>query len=152
KVKFTFSTNEVWVKSATLRGVDLTVNSIDLKESEVIKGLQIVLSKEVGTLKGKVLNAENELAKKQTLIFVPTDSAKRKSNSFTKNVVTDENGEFEIKLPPFEFAILFAPTDTTIFKNQADVDKWFDEQIKNAEKITIEINKTQTISVKMKKM
>jgi hypothetical protein len=151
-VKFDFYSEEFWVKSATLRNVDVLAKSFEVKESEVIKGLQIVLSKEVGTLKGKVLNAENELAKKQTLIFVPTDSAKRKSNSFTKNVVTDENGEFEIKLPPFEFAILFAPTDTTIFKNQADVDKWFDEQIKNAEKITIEINKTQTISVKMKKM
>lgn len=151
KTKFTFycADNNHYVKSATFRNVDLLTNPIEVKEGEILKGVQVVLGKDFGTLKGKVLNAANEPAKNALLLFVPTTKAKQNLLTNARNVKTDENGEFEIKLPPFEFAAIFVEKQN--FGTTQDMQKFVDEMMKDAQKFTIEPNKSSTISIKMKK-
>lgn len=146
---FYFGNNDYYVKSATLKNVDLLKNSFETKEGELVKDLQVILGKDVGTLKGKVLNAENEPAKDIEITFVPTNNGKRFTNTFTRKVKTNETGEFEIKLPPFEFAAIFIEKQN--FKSPQDFQKLVDELIKDAQKVTIEPNKSQTVSIKLKK-
>jgi Carboxypeptidase regulatory-like domain len=151
KTKFSFycGDNDYYVKSATFRNVDLLINPFEVKEGEIVKGLQVVLSKDVGTLKGKVLNAENEPAKNTEITFFPTNAGRRSSRSFTRDIKTDENGEFEIKLPPIEYAAIFI--DKRDLKSVKEFQTFIDEAMKDAQKVSIEANKTQTISIKMKK-
>jgi hypothetical protein len=149
KLGFYCGDNDYYVKSATFRNIDLTANTIEVKEGEVLKGLQVILGKDVGTLKGKVLNAQNEPAKNVLLIFVPTAKGKQDLLADARNAKTDENGEFEIKLPPFEFAAIFVEKQN--FNSPQEIKKFVDEMMKEAQKVTIEPNKTNTISIKMRK-
>ncbi len=149
-VSFETSEDEFYVKSITAKGVDLLVGQIEVKDGEFVRNVQVVFSKDVGTLKGKVLNTENEPAKNQKIVFVPTNSAKRKNPNSYKYTTTDANGEFEVKLPPFEFAVILDAENQNI-SNQKEMFKWIDEQVKDAQKFTIEINRVNTISIKLKK-
>ncbi|HEX9962169.1 MAG TPA: carboxypeptidase-like regulatory domain-containing protein, partial [Pyrinomonadaceae bacterium] len=49
-----------YVKSARAGGVDLLGGALDLKDGETIANVQIVLSKDVGEVKGKILDDKNE--------------------------------------------------------------------------------------------
>jgi Carboxypeptidase regulatory-like domain len=135
-----------YVKSATFKGTDLLSNPIEMKEGDNIKGLQVILSKDVGTLKGKVSDYESN---SRELMFVPTNQAKLKSGMFNEPAKINENGEFEMKLPPFEYAAIFV--DSKSRKSTKDFLKFVNENIKDAPKITIEANKTQTLTLKTKK-
>jgi hypothetical protein len=138
-----------YVKSAVFRNTDLLTNMLEVKEGEIVKGLQVVLGKDVGTLKGKVSTSENEPAKSVELVFVPTDALKRKTKMFTQQTATDENGEFIVKLPPFEYSAIFI--DRQKVTSAKEFLKFIEENIKDAQKVSIEANKSQTISIKMKK-
>jgi hypothetical protein len=151
KVSLIFHTEDYWVKSATFRGTDLLANPITVKEGESLKGVQVILSKEVGTLKGKVFTEDNQPAKRQGIVIFPTDAGKNRNLSYSKYAVTNENGEFEIKLPPLEYAVIPTPKDNSNFKTKEEVEKWRDEQIKTAQKVTVEVNKIETITIKLKK-
>jgi hypothetical protein len=61
--------------------------------------------------------------------FIPVDAVKRKNSSFYRRAVTGENGEFEIKLPPFEYAVVFSGKNKSASKG---LDEWLDEAVKNA--------------------
>jgi hypothetical protein len=152
KSNFRFSADDknFYVKSAFIKSVDLLGNSFEVKEGEFVKGLEVVLSKELGTLKGKITAENIDSVKAIELIFVPTDVAKRKSDNFTRFALSNENGEFEVKLPPFEYAAIILEHSKT--KLGKDLRKFVEENIKEAQKVSIEVNKTQTISIKMKKV
>lgn len=135
-----------YVKSATLNGADLLAAPLEVKEGENLRGVQIVLSKGVGTLKGKVLNDDKQPVKNAAFSLVPTDAVKRKNPTFFHAGKTNENGEFELKIAPHEYAIIFygkgQPT-----KRGAELDRWLDEAVKNATKVTIKTNETEKVTV-----
>jgi len=139
-----------YVKSATLNGSDLLADSIELKEGENLRNVQIVLSKGVGTLKGSVVDETKSPVKMAQFSLVPVDAVKRKNARFYRHVTTGENGEFEIKAPPFEYAIVFFNKDKPIMKGE-ELDRWLDEAVKNAVKVTIRTNDTEKISLTLPK-
>ncbi len=142
--------NEYYLKSATLNGTDLIGNPFEVKEGEVMRNIQVVLGKDVGTLKGVVLNDGKEFVKGIQFLIVSTDAAKRKNTSYTRNATSNENGEFEIKAAPGEYAIVFSDQSLTR-KSREEALKWLDEAIKGAQTVKIEADKTETITVKKKK-
>lgn len=148
KTEFSISANDdnFYVKSATLNGTDLLAGSIELKEGENLKNVQIILSKGIGTLKGIVLDEEKSPVKKAWFSLVPVDAVKRKSPSFSRRVTSDENGEFEVKLPPFEYAIVFYAKDKSALKGE-EFDRWLDEAVKDAVKVTIKTNETEKVTL-----
>jgi len=150
KIKFSLSAGDgdYYIKSARAGTVDLMTDPLELKEGEVISSVKIVVASDVGTLKGKILDSKNNPAGSVTLLLVPTDAAKKRSFNFFKNARSDAEGKFEIKLPPGEYAIIFFSSAAIIEMKQADFDKWLEDTMKSADKVTIDAEKTSTVSLK----
>jgi len=65
-------------------------------------------------------------------------------------VTTDEDDEFEIKVAPFEYAIVFLSKKFFAVKAE-ERERFFDEAVKNAVKVTIRTNETEKITLKFPK-
>ncbi len=144
------SDDDFYVKSAMLNGVDLLTNQVDLKEGETLRNVQFIIVKGAGTLKGTVLDDEKQPAKKAEFTLVPVEAAKRKNPNFRRTVTTKENGEFEIKAAPSEYAVIFYTKEFSAVKG-AELDRLLDEAVKNASKVIIKANETEKISLTVTK-
>jgi hypothetical protein len=145
-----FLTDEYYVKSIKSGDLDLLTNPIELNDGENITNLQIILGKDVGTLKGKVFDEANEPAKDVSFTIVPTDLVKRKFIKFYKYTSSNEIGEFTQLLPPGEYAVMIISNEN--YRKADEIFyKWLNEAIKDFPKVTIEANKTATVSVKKAK-
>ncbi|HEX8250454.1 MAG TPA: hypothetical protein VF599_19925 [Pyrinomonadaceae bacterium] len=136
-----------YVKSAKADGVDLLGGKIELKEGDNIRNVQIILSKNVGTLKGKIVNENNEPLKNTQFTLVPVDPLRRANASFFRLVKTDASGEFETKLPPMEFAVVFVEAKNFPEK-ESEIEQWYDKAVKDAQKVTIEAGKTENLTIR----
>jgi len=126
--------------------MDLLANPIELKEGEILRNVQIVVAKGTGTLKGVVLDDAKTPVKKVQFNLVPMNAAKRKNLSFYRAVRTGENGEFELKAAPAEYAIVFDSEEYSNKKGE-EFERWLDEAIKDAVKVAIKTNETEKISL-----
>jgi hypothetical protein len=143
------SDQSFYVKGAKLRETDVLLDPIELNEGQVLEGLQIVLATDVGTLKGKVLDDKKEPVERAEFFLVPTDAAKRRNLAFYRRGYSRDKGEFEIKLGPGEYAVIFKGQLGN--KKGEEYYKALDEAIQAAEKIKIESGETQKISLKLPK-
>ena len=140
---------EFYVKSIRYGGKDITNTVLETKESEELKGVQIVLSKEVGKIKGKVLNKDKTPAVGAEIYFVPTNKQKWRNFNSTLFAATGSGGEFETSGAPGEYFIIFVKDDN--FKDEegkSAVDQrlaWLEKQTKNAQKITVKAKETEKI-------
>lgn len=133
-----------YVKTATAGSKDLLIEPIELGEGEFLRNVKVVLGNDVGTIKGKVLDGNNEPAKRVELTLIPTDAAKRKGSSFHRSVTTDEKGEFSIKAAPYEHAIIIIDKKIAA-KPREEFYKWLEEIIKDAQKVTVKAGEISTI-------
>ena len=138
-----------YVKSVTLNGTDLLANPLVVKEGEDLRNVQIVLAKDTGTLKGMILDDEKQPVKNMDFSLIPTDAAKRKQTGLYRSARSDENGEFEIKAAPGEYAFVFFDQSMTL-KNREEVLKWVDQALKDAQTVRIEAGKTETVTIRKK--
>ncbi|HLM03290.1 MAG TPA: carboxypeptidase-like regulatory domain-containing protein [Pyrinomonadaceae bacterium] len=136
-----------FVKSARADGVDLLSGKVEIKDGDNIKNVQIVLSKAVGTLKGKFVDENGEAMKNALFTLVPTDAARRGSSTFFRVVKTDAGGEFETKLAPMEYAVVFVELET-IPRKTDELDEWYNKAVKDAQKVTIEAGRTENLTVR----
>lgn len=141
-----FNDDDFYVKSAILNGVDLLTNPLELKEGEIVRNIQFIVSKNVGTLKGTILDENKQPAKGTQIVLVPTETAKRKNPNFRRFGFSKENGEFEVKAAPMEYAVIFVNKDFSE-KTGEDADRWLEETIKNAAKVTLKPGETEKISL-----
>lgn len=148
KFKFSLSDDDYYVKSARAGMTDLMTGTVDLKEGDILSNVKIVLANDPGTLKGKVTDSKDKPASGVSLLLVSTDAAKKGSPNFFKTVRSDAEGKFEIKLAPGEYAIVLLKTEAAEMK-QADFGVWLDEATKNAAKVSIDAEKTSTVTFKM---
>jgi hypothetical protein len=139
--------DDYYVKSAKSGSVDLLAGALDLKDGDAITNVQVVLGTDVGTIKGKAVDAKNDFLKKTDVVLVPTDAAKRRNSSFYRHIMTDEKGEFERKLAPGEYAVVFVEQGVSNKKYDQFL-KWLDEALKDAQKVTIETGRTENLTVR----
>jgi 5-hydroxyisourate hydrolase-like protein (transthyretin family) len=146
-IRFAVNDDNFYVKSARAGDTDLLASPVDLKESESLKNVQVILASDAGTLLGKVSGAQDQPQAARRILIVSTDANKRRARNLHVYSATDEKGEFTRKLAPGEyFVILFEPQT-----GGGDAFyKWLDEAVKDAAKVTIEANKTQKVSLKSK--
>lgn len=142
--------SDYYVKSATVGGVDLLGSPFELKEAENLRNVQIVFAKDTGTLKGMVFDDENQPLKRYEFSIVPTDAVKRRGGSFYRHLTTDQNGAFEIKAAPGEYAVIVFNRETAAGQSREEFYKWLDEAIKEAQTVKIEAGKTETVTIKRK--
>ena len=137
----TISDDDYYVKSAMFNGIDLLTNPIELKEGEFLRNVQFIISKGAGTLQGTISDDEKQPAKRAEFSLIPVEAAKRKNPNFHRRVTTNEKGEFEVKAAPNEYAVVFHTNEYETKKGE-EFDRWLDEAVENAPKVTIKPNET----------
>ncbi len=138
---------DLYLIGATADGRDLLAAPFELKDGDIIANIHVLLGKDVGTISGSVVNGDKDPVRHAQFTLVPTDAAKRKNSSFYRSVAADDNGEFKVSVGPGEYAILFNFVRRSTAKNGADYDKWLDDGVHDARKITVEPNDTTTLKL-----
>jgi hypothetical protein len=145
-LRFSVGDDDFYVRSARSGMVDLLTTPLDVKEGDVLANVKVVLASDVGTLKGKVIDSKDVAAAGVSILLVPMDGAKRRSPQFFKSTRSDIEGKFEMKLPPGEYAVLIVSSGMD--GGREELNKWLDEAMKTASKVTIQAEKTETITIK----
>lgn len=145
KYRLVFSDRSYYVKSVSGGGTDSGGQVVEVKEGEELKGIQVVLASDFGTVKGKVDNFE---AKEAFVIMVKTGLSLEQAPSSTFSGGIKPNGEYEIKASPGEYSIfIFTPVMRP--KPGANPKEFMQNMLKNAEKITVKANETTNFNLKM---
>lgn len=144
--KFTVEDEDYYVKSATLDKLDLLNQPVELKEGDDLKNIKVVLAKDVGTIKGTVLNADKQPAGNKKFALVPVATERRRSTSFYRFVASDRNGGFTVKAAPGEYAVVIFE------RNAPDQDPegfyaWLDEAVNDAHKVTVKAGESSTVTL-----
>ena len=145
-LKFNVSDDNYYVKSARSGMKDLLAGPVDITEGETLSGVRVVLAKDTGTLKGKVLDVQDHPAPGVAVLVVPTDPGKR-SAGFFKNARSDSEGKFEIKLAPGEYAILFLKAGI-MESGPLAIKAWLDEEMKSPYKVSISAEGTANAALR----
>ncbi len=138
---------DYYVKSVKLNGSDVTNSFIELKEGEELKNIQIVLSNQTGTLKGKVDGYDS---KERAFVVLISPNAKygdADTNIESRGAAVMPNGDFEIKIKEGEYAVLLI-TENSRPKTEEEAKEWFNNLIKNATKVQIKLGETANITLK----
>lgn len=136
---------EYYVKSMMSGTTDLLASGYELAEGEKLANVRIVLGKGLATLGGKVIGADKEPLRNQQILIVPTDP-KRRVPTFKRNVRTDDEGAFEIKLAPGEYALVYVDADDLALRGEA-WDKWLDTEIRRSTTVKLESGKSEKLSL-----
>lgn len=142
---FLGGSDDYYVKSATLNGVDLLAAPFEIKEDDYWRGVRIVLGRDTGTLKGVVVSENKEAVKGVRLMLVPTDS-RRRNSTFYRHATSSESGEFQVKLAAGEYAVIVFDQKLA-GKNSEAYLKLLDELIKNAPVVRLEAGRTENLTV-----
>lgn len=136
-----------YLKKASSGLVDFLKGPVELKEGDNFANVQIILGKDTGTLKGSIVNAEKDPVRGMQVTLVPTDPARFKNSSYYRTVRSNEDGEFEVKLPPFEFAVLSLPPNSAR-RRRADLYAWLATAVTKAQTFKIEPGQTTKIVIR----
>ena len=141
------------MKSILVGGKDISNATLDTKENEEIKNVQIILSKDVGKLKGKVQRADKSPVAGLEISFVPVDQSKWRNFDLSVLASTGGDGEFEIAGAPGEYYAIFigeADVYTDVDKEKPLVERrraWLEKRIANAPKITLKTKEIEKITL-----
>jgi hypothetical protein len=135
-----------YVKSAFAGTTDLLKDPFEIKEGDQLRGVKIVLAKDTGTVKGTIIDGDKQSVAGVQISLVPTDPVKFRNSSFYRTARSDENGEFEVKLAPMEYAVVSIPARAETRRD--DLYKWLATAVKSAQTFTVEAGKTQKITIK----
>lgn len=146
KYRLMIPNRNYYVKSATLGNKDLLDSDFELKEGEELKGVQIVISTDMGTVKGKV---EGYDGKEQAMVVLAKrDASIERANLNSYSTQIKPNGDFEVKAAPGEYGI-FVFTRKNMPKTEAEAKEWIQNLIRNAQTISVTANQTVTVSLNM---
>lgn len=138
-----FVEQSYYVKSIRYGSSDLLVSPLEIKENENIENIEVVLSSDVGILKGKVNNIKNgELA---FVVLIPTGKKGLTALASSQQVFVSPDGSFAGKAAPGDYYI-FVGTQ----KNRPNFNKfedWLNDIRANAQTITIRANETNTVDL-----
>lgn len=145
-----------YVKSVLFNGKDILHSPLDVKEGDLIKGVQVILSKDLGKLKGKVTRADGSAVAGAKISFVSTDKQKWENFRASLFAVTNGEGEFEVSGAPDEYFVIFInaedETETEEDKNKTAAQsrrEWIEKKSSGAEKVTIKAKQTDTANFKL---
>jgi hypothetical protein len=96
-----------FVKSVTWKGRDLLREPVKIESGHEISGIVVVLSTEIGTLRGKVISSQTRKPLDQTYyLLMPTDEALWNTRQGSLSGVTDNSGGFKVEGPPGEYLMV----------------------------------------------
>lgn len=63
--------------------------------------------------------------------------------------VPEENGEFKFKAPPGEYFVAVVTAGNMAARDKNNLEKWFKEITKDAQKVVVSSNQTTSVELKM---
>lgn len=145
-----------YVKSITFGGRDISRATVETRAGEEIKGVQIILSRAVGTLKGNVVKADKSPAAGAKVWLVSTDKGLWENIDATLYDEANADGEFEVAGAPGEyFIILYKEQDSDDEDKDAGKSfkqirrEWLEKVTADAQKVTIKAKETEKITLTM---
>ncbi|MEP6903784.1 MAG: carboxypeptidase regulatory-like domain-containing protein [Actinomycetota bacterium] len=141
-----FNNQSFYFKSATLGGRDLSNSPIEIKEGEELKGVQIVLAGDMGTVRGKVAGYDGK--EQAVVVMVKTGVSLEQSRfgSFSAQIMP--TGKFEVKAAPGEYSI-FVITFKNRPKTETEAKEWFQNIVKDAQKVSVKSSEIIDFSLNM---
>jgi hypothetical protein len=139
---------DYYIKSVKLNGNDVTNSFIEIKESEELKNIQVVLSNQTGTLKGKVDGYDSKENGFVILTSPNTKYGDADTNIESRGAAILPNGDFEVKIKEGEYSVLLI-TENSRPKTEGEGKEWFNNLVKNAPKVQIKIGEVANITLKM---
>ena len=139
---------DYYVQSIKLGDEDITNSTINLKDGENVKNVQIIMVNDVGAVKGKVIGFEPD--KGTLIVLLPFKYTAQNSLRSSMPDVPDENGEFEIKAPPGEYFVAIVTPKNMAARDKDNLEAWFKEITKDAQKVVINSNQATGVELKMK--
>ena len=124
-----------FVKSITLNGRDLLHSPIRIKAGRVIAGVKIVLSTEVISLAGRVVekNDKSKPLSNAAVLLLPAEPERRRMSDGPIVVFSDKDGRFAVKSAPGEYFVFVLdrrkgvpfelPSEANLIKNAASLQK-----------------------------
>jgi len=141
-----FNNQTYYFKSVTLGGKDLLNSPFEIKEGEEIKGVQIVLSTNMGTVKGKVAGYDGK--EEAFVVLIEANAVFGQVQTRTFSARLSPTGEFEVKAAPGEYSIIFA-TAKNRPQNEAEAKEWFQKLMREGQKITVKDGEITNVSLTM---
>ncbi len=140
--------SDCYLKKASSGMVDFLKGPVEIKEGDNFANVQIILGRDTGTLKGSIIDAGKDPVRGMQITLVPTDASKLKNSSYYRTVRSNEDGEFEVKLPPFEFAVVSLPVNAAK-RRRADLHSWLATAVIQAQTFKIESGQTTKLVIKL---
>jgi hypothetical protein len=101
---------EYYTKSITFQGTDLLREPLKLTETQEIKDVRIVLSPEMATLKGRVLDGPGAKPRADVLVsLIPNIPQRWRTQLGRLHTRTDKAGEFNLRGAPGEYLVFLWP-------------------------------------------
>ena len=123
------------VKSITLNGKDLLRNPIRIRAGQTVTGVKIVLSTEVVSLSGRVVdkNDKSKPLSNASVVLLPAEPERRRISNDPIVVFSDKDGRFAVKSAPGEYFVFVVdrrkgvpfelPSEASLAKNAATLQK-----------------------------
>ncbi len=134
-----------YIKSISGSGGD---GLIEVKEGEKLNGVQIVLSTDLGTVKGKVTDFDGQ--QQAFIVLMKAGASVEQVNSQAVSDIIKPNGEFEIKAAPGEYSI-FVVSMKNRPNTEAEFKEWLKKILEDAPKVTVKANEATNITLSMPK-
>lgn len=141
--------NDYYVQSIKLGNEDVTNSTVSLKDGEQIKNVQITVTNDVGSVKGKIEGFEPDEG--TLIVLLPFKYTAKNSLRSSMPEMPDENGEFEIKSAPGEYFVAIVTQENMMARDKNNLEAWFNEVTRNAQKVIIESNKTTNVNLSLQK-
>jgi 5-hydroxyisourate hydrolase-like protein (transthyretin family) len=146
----------LYVKSILYNGKDIAYAPLEIKEGDVIKGVQIILSTDLGKLKGKVARADGSAVVGAKISFVSTNKERWANFRASLFAVTNGDGEFEVSGAPDEYFVVFINAEDESEEKEEEKKsaaqirrEWLERKTSGAEKVTLKAKQTETANFKL---
>lgn len=139
------------VKRITYEGEDITDRGRDFKPGEQLDGFEIVMTRRVQRLTGRVTNDNGEPAKEYTVVAFAEDQSKwgLPSSRWVASARPDQDGKFEFtQLPAGKF---LAVAVDYVAQGEWNDPEWLARAAKNATKVTVDEGASATLDLKLLK-
>ena len=134
------------MQSIKLGNEDVTHSTINLKDGESIKNVQIVVADDVGVINGKLNGYQPDEG--TLIVLLPIKYTAQNSLRSSMPEVPEANGEFTFKAPPGEYFVAVVTAENMAARDKNNLEKWFKEITKNAQKVVISSNQTTSVELK----
>lgn len=153
------SKKRFYIKSVRIGGREVDFGSIKIGEDEKIRDVQIILSTDTGTLTGTISGFANLESKPSSVMLVSADKSLWFKDIGSQKTDIKEDGTFTVQAAPGEYYVFplrvensfsYEPKFKKALKEkglEAALREWMEERTKNAEKVTIEKDRTATIKL-----